>query len=152
MYDWKLECQIMSLFTAGEEQSLTRKVHESALADSPRGALGTKFSRTEGPVLSSLMQQSSTDTLRVSNKDTRKADSGSCSILWRAKWLFFPDSFKTQILQIVVNRVIKSHHQIIIYGSGNDFFLFPIDIFPLKRGQALLFKTNTPSVAASVVL
>lgn len=33
----------MSVFTAGEEQSLTRKVHESALAGVPRGALGTKF-------------------------------------------------------------------------------------------------------------
>lgn len=33
----------MNLFTAGEVQSLTRKVHESALADLPRGALGTEF-------------------------------------------------------------------------------------------------------------
>lgn len=43
MYAWKLGWQILSLFTAGEEQSLTRKADESALADPPRGALGTKF-------------------------------------------------------------------------------------------------------------
>lgn len=33
----------MNLFTAGEEQSLTRKVHESALAGVPPGALGAEF-------------------------------------------------------------------------------------------------------------
>lgn len=78
---------------------------------------------------------------------TRKADWGSCSALWRAKWLFkfCQDSSKTQILQPVVNKAIKSHHQIIMYGSRNDFLLFPIDIFPLKGGQALLSNTDTPS-------
>lgn len=64
-------------------------------------------------------------------------------------FIFFQDSPKTQILQTVVNRVIKSHHQIIIYGSGNDFLLFLIDIFPLKSDQALLSNTDAPSVAAN---
>lgn len=45
--------------------------------------------------------------------------------------------------------MIKSHHQTIIYGSGNDFLLFPIDIFLLKEGQALQSNPDTPSVAAS---
>lgn len=55
---------------------------------STRG-FGNQVSGTEGAVLSSLMQQSSSDTPRMGNKGTRKAESGSCSVLWRAKWLLF---------------------------------------------------------------
>lgn len=144
MYDWKLGCQIMSLFTAGEEQSLTRKVHESALADSPRGALGTKFS---GLREWCCHLWCSTDTPRVGNKNTRKADSGPApNFEEKNGFYFFQDSFETQILQTVVNRVTKSHPKVIIYGSGNDFLLFPIDIFPFKGGLKLLSNTDTPSV------
>lgn len=64
---------------------------------STRG-FGNRVSRAEGGVLSSLMQQSSAGTPRMGNRGTRRAQSGSCSLLWRAKWLlFFQDSFKPQI-------------------------------------------------------
>lgn len=101
------------------------------------------------------MQQNSLDTLKVCNKDVRIQERliqvpGS---YFEGQNGFFQDCFKTRILQTVVNGVTKSHHQIIVHGSDNDFLLCYNDISPLKGAQALLSNTaDTPSMSANVAL
>lgn len=101
------------------------------------------------------MQQNSLDTLKVCNEDMRKQETliqvpGS---YFEGQNGFFQDYFKTQILQTVVNIVTKSYHQIITYGSDNDFLLCHNDVSPLKGPQALLSNiADTPSMSANVAL
>lgn len=65
----------------------------------------------------------------------------------------FSGNILKQILLTVMNRVTKSHHWIIIYGSDNDFLLSYNDISPLKGVQAILSNiADAPSMSANVAL